>query len=451
MLQQLTCPSPGAFGRLRILPAGYHRLMPLEPARPISRPRALAPDRAHEVARGFDLRSLSPDFYADPYPYYHALREQAPIKAMPDGSWLLTRYDDILPVYRDHKACSSDKKKEFAPKFGPSPLLEHHTTSLIFNDPPLHTHVRRAIVGALTQRHIAAMEPGLVKLVDGLLDAMKAKGEVDLIADYAAAIPIGIIGNLLGIPLEERSPLRDWSLAILGALEPVLTPERAVAGNAAVTDMLAYLKILVDERRAHLRDPNVDVLTRLILGEDETERLTENQLLHQCIFLLNAGHETTTNLIGNALHALTVWPDERAKLIARLPDSAAIGTAVEEFLRFESPVQLGNRITTHAIVVGGIDLPPESRITIGIGAANRDPAQFPHPDRLDLAREPNRHIAFAFGIHTCAGLNLARLEAQVALARFLARFPDYVLAGDPVRGGRARFRGFLHLPARVAP
>ncbi len=412
---------------------------------------ALAPERAHDVARDFDLRSLPPEFYADPYPYYRALREHAPIRAMPDGSWLLTRYEDILPVYRDHKACSSDKKKEFGPKFGPSPLLEHHTTSLIFNDPPLHTHVRRAIVGALTQRHIAAMEPGLKKLVDGLLVAMEAKRDVDLIADYAAAIPIGIIGNLLGIPLEERSPLRDWSLAILGALEPVLTPERATAGNAAVSDMLAYLKVLVDERRAHLRDPNVDVLTRLILGEDETERLTENQLLHQCIFLLNAGHETTTNLIGNALYALTEWPDEKAKLIGRLSDTAAIGRAVEESLRFESPVQLGNRITTQEIVVGGIRLPPESRITIGIGAANRDPAQFPDADRLDLAREPNRHVAFAFGIHTCAGLNLARLEAQVALTRFLARFPGYALTGEPVRGGRARFRGFLHLPARVAP
>jgi cytochrome P450 len=406
--------------------------------------------QAAEVARGFDLRRLPPEFYADPFPYYHALRQHAPVKPMPDGSWLLTRYDDILPVYRDHKAFSSDKNKEFGPKFGPSPLLEHHTTSLIFNDPPLHSRVRRAIVGALTQRHIAAMEPGLEQLVDELLAAMEAKGEVDLIADFAAAIPIGIIGNLLGIAQDQRGPLREWSLAILGALEPVLTPERATAGNTAVTDMLAYLKVLVDERRGHLRDPNVDVLTRLIQGEDDGERLTENQLLHQCIFLLNAGHETTTNLIGNALHALTEWPGEKAKLIARLSDGGAIDTAVEEFLRFESPVQLGNRISTQEVVVGGTTLPPDSRITIGIGAANRDPAQFPDPDRLDLAREPNRHVAFAYGIHTCAGLNLARLEARVALARFLSRFPDYELAGAPVRGGRARFRGFLHLPARVA-
>src|SRR5262249_1980350 len=183
-------------------------------------------------------------------------------------------------------------------------------------------------------------------------------------------------------------------------------------------------------------------------GEEDGARLTENQLFHQCIFLLNAGHETTTNLIGNALHALFDWPCEKAKLAA---GGETIGaSAVEEFLRFESPVQLGNRITTEEVVVGGIRMPPETRINIGIGAANRDPAQFPDPDRLDLARQPNRHLAFAFGIHTCAGLNLARLEAQVALSTFLARFPDYELVGEPVRGGRARFRGFLHLPARVA-
>jgi cytochrome P450 len=401
-----------------------------------------------EIAAGFDLRALPPGFYTDPYPYFRALREHEPVKRLPDGAWLLTRYDDILPVYRDHKVFSSDKKKEFGPKFGPSPLLEHHTTSLIFNDPPLHTHVRKAIVGALSQRHIAAMEPGLVSLVDALLAEMQDKRDVDLVADFAAAIPIGIIGNLLGIPESERGPLRDWSLGILGALEPVLTPERASAGNRAVTEFLAYLDVLVNERRARLRDPNVDVLTRLILGEEDGERLTESQLYHQCIFLLNAGHETTTNLIGNALYALLEWPQEKARLAAGAGHIA--DTAVEEFLRFESPVQLGNRITTDDVVVGGIAMPPDTRISIAIAAANRDPAQFPDPDRLDLARQPNRHIAFAFGIHTCAGLNLARLEARIALARFLARFPNYALSGDPVRGGRARFRGFLRLPARVA-
>ena len=402
------------------------------------------------IADRFDLATLTPDFFANPYPYYRALRQHAPVKRMPDGSWFLTRYDDILPVYRDPKVFSSDKRKEFGPKYGPSPLLEHHTTSLVFNDPPLHTRVRRLILGALSQRHIAAMEPGLVTLVDGLLDAMAHKHRVDLIEDFAASIPIEIIGNLLGVPREERGPLRGWSLAILGALEPVLTPERAASGNAAVLEMLAYLSGLVSQRRARPGDPDTDVLTRLIQGDQaDGDRLTENELLHQCIFLLNAGHETTTNLIGNALHALTQWPEERDRLVANPNDAVLVKSAVEEFLRYESSNQLGNRITTQETVVGGVTLPPDSRITVCIGAANRDPAQFPDPDRLDLAREPNKHLAFAHGIHTCAGMNLARLEARVALSRFLARFPRYTLAGEPTRGGRARFRGFLHLPARV--
>jgi len=407
------------------------------------------PTDAASIANDFDLARLPPQFYVDPYPFYRALREQAPVKRMPDGSWFLTRYDDILPVYRDPKVFSSDKKKEFGPKYGATPLFEHHTTSLVFNDPPLHTRVRRVILGALSQRHIAAMEPGLVALVDGLLDDMGRKGRVDLIEDFAASIPIEIIGNLLGVPHAERGPLRSWSLAILGALEPVLTPERAAAGNGAVVEMLSYLSALVESRRAHPGNPDTDVLTRLIEGEADGEQLTEAELLHQCVFLLNAGHETTTNLIGNALHALTQWPEERVRLIAHLSDGGLLKSAVEEFLRFESSNQLGNRITTREATVGGVTLPPESRITVCIGAANRDPAQFPDPDRLDLAREPNRHIAFAYGIHTCAGMNLARLEARIALASFLARFPHFTLDGEPTRGGRARFRGFLHLPANV--
>jgi cytochrome P450 len=407
-------------------------------------------EHADAIAAAFDLAHLPPAFYADPYPYYRALREHAPVKPMPDGSWFLTRYDDIVPVYRDPKTYSSDKKKEFAPKYGATPLFEHHTTSLVFNDPPLHTRVRRSILGALSQRHIAAMEAGLIALVDDLLERMAQRGTVDLIEDFAASIPIEIIGNLLGVPRAERGPLRGWSLAILGALEPVVTPARADAGNRAVTEMLAYLRTLVANRTVHPGNPDTDVLTRLIQGDEAGERLTETELLHQCIFLLNAGHETTTNLIGNALFALTEWPAEREALTAFAGDTERVRVAVEEFLRFESSNQLGNRITTRETIVGGVSLPADARITLCIGAANRDPAQFFDPDRLDLARDPNRHIAFGSGIHTCAGMNLARLEGRVALSRFLARFPGYRLHGDPVRGGRARFRGFLHLPARVA-
>jgi len=405
------------------------------------------PERARAAALAFDLRQLPADFYVNPYPYYHALREHAPVQRQPDGSYFLSRYADCLAVYKDAASFSSDKKREFAPKYGDSLLFEHHTTSLVFNDPPLHTRVRRIIAGALTPRAIADMEGPVTELVDGLLEAMAAKGRADLIADLAAAVPVEVIGNLLAVPREERGPLRDWSLAILGALEPSLTPEQRERGERAVADFLDYLRGLVARRRARPGDPERDVLTRLIAGEHGGERLSERELLHNIIFILNAGHETTTNLIGNGLYALLEWPEEKARLLA---EPGLIRTAVEELLRFESSNQLGNRMTTRAVEIGGVPLPAGSFITIGIGAANRDPAEFPDPDRLDLAREPNRHLAFGSGAHVCAGLNVARLEGRIAISRFLARFPGYRLAGTPVRGGRARFRGFLAIPVALA-
>jgi cytochrome P450 len=402
--------------------------------------RITDPDRARMVAQAFDLRRLPADYYANPYPTYHALREHAPVHRMPDGGYFLSRYADCMAAYKDTAAYSSDKKREYGPKYGAGLLYEHHTTSLIFNDPPLHTRVRRIIAGALTPRAIADMEAPMVALVDGLLDIMAAKGSADLIADLAAAVPVEVIGNLLAVPRDERGPLRDWSLAILGALEPVITEDQRQRGERAVAEFLAYLRGLVAERRAHPGDPSRDVLTRLIQGEADGERLSEPELLHNIIFILNAGHETTTNLIGNGLVALLDWPEEKARLIAK-PDLMRL--AVEELLRFESSNQLGNRQTAQPVEIA---MPAGTFITIGIGAANRDPAEFPDPDRLDVAREPNRHLSFGSGAHVCAGLNVARLEGRIAIGRFLARFPNYRLSGEPVRGGRARFRGFLSIP-----
>ena len=423
---------------------------------PITPPMTAA--RAQAIAASFDLRALPADFLANPYPVYAALRETEPVRRMPDGSVFLTRCADLMAVYRDAQAFSSDKHVEFAPKYGAgSPLFEHHTTSLVFNDPPLHTRVRRLIMGALTRRAIAEMEPGLIALVDQLLDGMAARGGGDLIEDFASAIPVEIIGNLLDVPHGDRGPLRAWSLAILGALEPTITPQQQALGNQAVSEMLAYLRTLVVARRQRPGDPERDVLTRLIQGETNGDQLSEVELLQNCIFLLNAGHETTTNLIGNGLIALQEFPEARVRLQHALKASAGdavaeeavLGRAVDEFLRFESSNQLGNRRAVQDTHVGGVELPAGTLVTLCIGAANRDPAQFTHPEVLDLEREGNKHLAFGFGIHQCAGLSLARLEGRIAIGRFLQRFPGYRLTDTPVRGGRARFRGFLAAPFSV--
>jgi cytochrome P450 len=312
----------------------------------------------------------------------------------------------------------------------------------VFNDPPLHTRVRRQIVGALTPAALKRMQPGIIDLIDGLLDAIGRRGRFDAIEDYAAAIPVGVIGNLLAVPADERGPLRGWSLAILGALEPALTPARLALGQRSVQEFLDYLAVLIADRRRHLLGDD-DVLSRLIREERGGEHLSESELLHNCIFLLNAGHETTTNLIGSGIKLLLDHP-EACRRLRRDPSIAA--SAVEEILRYESPNQFGNRLATSAAILPSGELPAGSYLTLCIGAANRDPAEFPDPDRFDIERTPNRHLAFAAGAHACAGMSVARLEGQLALARIVRRFPALRASGAPVRNPRARFRGFATLP-----
>ncbi len=402
-----------------------------------------------DLAERFDLRRLDAAFLEDPYPTYRALRRHHPVRRLADGSFFLTRYDDIAAVYRDSALFSSDKRSAFRPTLGDSPLYEHHTTSLVFNDPPNHTRVRKLLAPAFTPRALMALQGRVEALVDDLLDRAAERGRFDLVDDFAAALPVQLIGDMLGVPQDEREPLRGWSLAILGALEPVLTRAQLEAGVTAVVEFKDYLRALIAARRRRPQGyDESEILSKLIAAEADGETLTELELLHNAIFLLNAGHETTTNLIGNGVEALFRFGGERARL-QREP--GLIKLAVEEFLRFESSNQLGNRRLTRDAEVGGTAMAAGTYIHLCIGAANRDPRHFADPDRLDIAREPNRHLAFATGIHACAGMSLARMEGQVAIGKLMARFPALEPAGPAVRGGRARFRGFTRLPVATGP
>src|SRR6185312_14217744 len=283
-----------------------------------------SPQPDPRIAAAFDIKHLDQAFLDAPYPTYRGLREHDPVHRMPDGSFFLTRYNDLIAVYRNAETWCSDKTVDFKPNFGDSLLYEHHTSSLVFNDPPIHTRVRKLLAPAFAPRALAALRPRIEALVDRLLDRAQERGTFDLIDDFAAAIPIQLIGDLLGIPADARGSLRQWSLDILGALEPVLPKDKFDAGVTSVGDFKDFLKELVGHRRGETMSDDGEILSKLIAGTDldgggDGERLSELELLHNCIFLLNAGHETTTNLIGNGVDLLLRSPDALADLAAH-PD-----------------------------------------------------------------------------------------------------------------------------------
>ena len=395
---------------------------------------------------GFDLNSIGPEFIENPHPLLHRLRAEDPVHRNADGSVYLTRHDDCLRVYQSRDMLS-DKTEAFGEKFGRCPLLTHHTTSLIFNDPPYHTLVRRLISGAFTPRKLAEFEPLIEEIVDRLLDRVEDLGELDLIEDFAKILPTEIISFMLGIPKADRARLRGYSLAILGALDPVVSPDRLAAGNAAVTEFGEILNDLINHRRANPQGAHRgEVLEALIFGEYEGRRLTQQELIQNCIFLLNAGHETTTSFVGNSVGLLLDNPEQHHLL---LEDPGLIGGAVEECLRVESPLQIGNRLAGEDIELSTGVLPKGTYIHTSIAAANRDPEVFSDPDRVNITRRPNRHIAFITGIHVCLGATLARVEGKLALGKFVQRFPGLMSNGPRSRVPLARFRGYATLPVRV--
>jgi cytochrome P450 len=376
------------------------------------------------------------------------LRQESPVHENSDGSVYLTRYQDCLAVYRSRDMLS-DKTEAFGEKFGQCPLLEHHTTSLIFNDPPYHTVVRKLISGAFTPRKLREMEALIETIVDDLLDTIAEENTIDMVADFGTILPTEIISFMLGIPKEFRQKLRGYSISILGALDPVVSNERMHAGNQAVSEFSEILNDLINYRRENPDSAQQgEVLESLIFGEHEGRKLDQKELIQNCIFLLNAGHETTTSLVSNSVSLFLDHPEQHRKL---LDDPTLIEGAVEECLRVESPLQIGNRHAATDFTFGDHKINKGTYIHTSIAGANRDPSVFADPHKFDIERKNNKHIAFITGIHVCLGATLARMEGRIALGKLLTRFPNMQRDGDAERLPLARFRGFTRLPVKLNP
>ena len=395
----------------------------------------------------FDLQNVSEDYLVDPYRVLAELRAQSPVHKNTDGTFVLTCYADIVQTYRDPMIWSSDKRATFKPKFGNTPLFEHHTNSIVFIDPPDHTRIRRLFQSAFTRKALAAFVPRITNLVDEYLNRLEDQRQMEIVEEFSFRLPIEVVCDLLGVPRQDREFIRGWANAILTALEPTLVQKQLDDGNQAVVDFKQYLRDLIAYRRAHPHDAqDTEVLTILADAEADGKRLTEIELLHQCIFMLNAGHETSTNMITHGIHEMLLNPDQIG-LLSEHPD--LIEPMVEEVLRYQAPIQINNRRANSDQILSGVTIPADTTVHMMINAANRDPAQFSNPDRFDITRRPNRHLSFGLGVHICAGNALARVEAQIAFQRLFRRFPKLALTIPAVIAPRLRFREVSSLHVSV--
>jgi cytochrome P450 len=393
---------------------------------------------------------FEPGFFDDPYRQYAALREQDPVHRSPLEVWVLFRYDDIVGVLRDSSlsvqidnATPTARMQMFAEQAPEE--RERGAHSILNVDPPDHTRLRRLVSKAFTPKMVHELQPRIQMLVDDALDTMAERGEADVIGDLAFPLPFTVISEMLGMPDGNRDEVRGWSHTLTKTLDPILSPEEVDAALVAASNMQAHVQDVLAWKRDHPAD---DLLTGLLAAEDEGDRLSEIELLDQVLLLYVAGHETTVNLIGNATLALLGHPDQLALLRS---DPELDGGAVEELLRYDSPVQFSRRITTADLDVAGTTIPAGTFTLTCLGSANHDGARWgPTADQLDITRpDAGQHMSFGNGIHHCLGSSLARTEAQVAIGTLVRRFPDLALAGEPERNGRVVLRGLESLPVTL--
>ena len=387
---------------------------------------------------------LDPEVLADPYPLYSRLRTEDPVHWDPFlHAWVVTRYEDVVTVLTKFSAdrTPTPEKLQAMGLASLSPIAAVMVKQMLFMDPPVHTRIRGLASAAFTPARVQHLRSQVQEVVNQLLDQVQDRGEMEVMSEFANPLPAVVTAGMLGVPISDHEQLKNWSAdfaEMLGNFQH--NPGRADKVLKSTEEMVSYFR---DAMRDIRQKPCPGLIHALVSAEVDGDRLSDEEIIANCVVTMVGGQETTTNLIGNGLVALAEHPAEKRRLIEH-PD--LIKTAVEEVLRYESSNQLGNRMTTEHVELGGIALLPGTPVTLCIGAANRDPAHFGDPERFDIARTPNRHLAFATGAHQCAGMALARLEGAIAMSRFLKRFPNYALNGTPLRGGRVRFRGFLSVP-----
>jgi cytochrome P450 len=379
-------------------------------------------DLAAALAEANFSSPMLPENRSDPYPIYSFIREREPVHHAPDGSWVLTRYDHCAALLRDPRFSTNPARLTEGPDpAAMGPIRQVGSSLMMFLDPPDHTRLRSLVSQAFTPRMVEALRPRIQLLVDELLDAVVERGEMDVLADLAYPLPTVVICELLGVPGSDREKFKAWSADASRLLDGYLDKDAMDRGMVAGMYLFQYFTDLVEERR---RQPRNDLLSALLAAETSGDRLTHAELLSTATLLFVAGFETTMNLVGNGTLALLRHPDQLRRVG---DDPALVRTGVEELLRYDGPVHVTARIATQDVEIGGRTVRAGEQAVAVLGAANRDPAQFPDPERLDVARTPNRHLAFGGGPHFCLGAALARLEGQIAFATMLRRLPHLEL------------------------
>ena len=394
---------------------------------------------------------LQPGYTEDPYPHFAEMREHDPVHLTLLNQWLLFRYDDVSRILRDPSMSVSDDKievfdeKRLAMFEAAAGAEFERSTSMLNADPPDHTRLRRLVSKAFTPSSIEALRPRVQQLVDAMLDPMAERGTGDVVTELAFPLPFDVISEMLGMPDADKEQIAAWSGAVVKTLDPIISDDEIVAAIEGSRAMEAHIDQVIAWKRDHPAD---DLLSALIAAEEDGDRLSSIELRDQVVLLFIAGHETTVNLIGTGIYELLRHPDQLTMLRA---DPSLDANAVDELLRFVSPVQLSRRVVLHDITIRDKTIPKGMFVLTGLASANRDPDKWgPTADDLDIRRDgAAQHVSFGSGIHYCLGASLARLEAQVAIGTFVRRFPNARLAGAPEGNGRINLRGLEHLPVAV--